>query len=198
MGPSRGEPQKSIKNQCEMATSKNERLSPGGPSWGRLVDDLAQNGSPGDIKTELSPGREHHFRKTVTGNRLHPAGHLRRPSWTTFLKMWPPGCQHGPQKGPQNRCKIDLDASWPFQASGSEVREPRISKIPSKWPPKLPKMNSRMTVLGIKSNSVQQSINQRLPADRGAGGRGEALRYIYIYIYIHIYKWGRFVDPWAQ
>ena len=43
-----------------------------------------------------------------------------------------------------------------------------------------------MIVFGKKSGNFQQSTSQQLPVDRGAGGRGEALRYIYIYIYIII------------
>ena len=67
----------------------------------------------------------------------------------------------------------------------------------SPWPPRPPKWSlrtpqwsikvSHITFLGIESDPVQESSSHQLPAHRkGAGGRGEALRYIYIYIYIPV------------
>ena len=34
-----------------------------------------------------------------------------------------------------------------------------------------------MTVLGIKSDPFRQSTSQQFPAPKGAGGRGEALKF---------------------
>jgi hypothetical protein len=42
-----------------------------------------------------------------------------------------------------------------------------------------------MIVFNIKSDPVPQSTSQQFPASKGAGGRGEALKYIHIYIYIY-------------
>ena len=43
---------------------------------------------------------------------------------------------------------------------------------------------SKLTASGIKMTHFSNQPVKQLPADRGAGGKGEALRSMYIYIYI--------------
>ena len=77
---------------------------------------------------------------------------------------------------PKRDPKIDEKSTW------TRLGRSRPQDLRSEGPghPKmhakcneLPKMTSRIIVLGIKSHSVHQSTNQRLPADRGAGDKGE-------------------------
>ena len=54
--------------------------------------------------------------------------------------------------------------------------DPWITKVV----PRVPKMEPQglqMTVSGIKSDPVPQSTSQQFPASKGAGGRGEALKF---------------------
>ena len=55
-----------------------------------------------------------------------------------------------------------------------------VNTMVPKWSLRVPKWSlkvSKITLLGIKSDPFQQSTSQQFPAAKGAGGRGEALKY---------------------
>ena len=93
--------------------------------------------------------------------------------------------QSGPQETPQRHPKIDKNGHLDLQVPVGCPRGPLDHQNGHSGYPKWSLKVTKMTVLGRKSDPFQQSTSHQLPVDRGAGGRGEALRYIYIYIYIY-------------
>ena len=116
--------------------NKNENLTSRGLSWERIVDDLALIGDPGDVKTELSRRREHHFRKTASGHPFHPPGHLRRPLWTTFaekIRKMTPKCF---PKSIKNLSKSLSARPWVVQGVPGTARTTKILQNDALDPPK--------------------------------------------------------------
>jgi len=72
---------------------------------------------------------------------------------------------------------IKMD-TWTSKCLLGDPLDPRITKNGVPGHPKWSLRVTKMTVVGRKSDPFQQSASQQWPVDRGAGGRGEALRYI--------------------
>ena len=117
-------------------------------------------------------------------------------SETEITKLCPNWVPRAPPNPSKNHKNPDLDPKVSCQVSHWTPGSP-------KWCPRYPEWSlkvSKITILGIKSDPFQQStckscqsyqspVNQ-LPVDRGAGGRGEALRYYAsnTSTYTHIHK----------
>ena len=119
-------------------------------------------------------GSECHFQPQITNkSTLEPILQFSANKSGKITKLIPNRVPRGPPNPSRNHTNPDLDPKVSCQVSPWTPGSP-------KWCPRYPEWSLKVfkiTIVGIKSVPFQQSTCQQLPVDRGAGGRGEALRY---------------------
>jgi len=115
----------------------------------------------------------HHFHPWITTTvNLETVSHSGAPNHWKITKRCPKWIPRDSQNDPKIDKNAHLDpqvpVGWPL---GSLDHQNGHSGYP-KWSLKV----TKMTLVCRKSDPFQQSASQQLPVDRGAGGRGEALR----------------------
>ena len=125
------------------------------------------------FSTHPGSGSECDFQPQITKkSTLEPILQFSANKSGKITKLIPNRVPRGPQNPSRNHKNPDLDPKVSCQVSPWTPGSP-------KWCPRYPEWSLKvfkMTILGIKSDPFQQSTCQQLPVDRGAGGRGEALR----------------------
>ena len=104
---------------------------------------------------------------------LEPILQLSANKSGKITKLIPNKVPRGPQNPSRNHKNPDRDPKVSCQVSPWTPGSPKLCPRHPEWSLKV----FKMTILRIKSNPFQQSTCQQLPVDRGAGGRGEALRF---------------------
>ena len=92
----------------------------------------------------------------------------------------------GPRRLPKwtlKSIKIDI---WPSVCPLGAPLDPMITKMVPQVP-KIKPEGSQNDHFRYKNHPFQQPTSQQLPASKGAGGRGEALKYVYMTLCIYVY-----------